>query len=56
MHCGKCGKIIKAGDEFRHGKDVLCEDCCIDVRMPQTRKTHWQYLSCFKTQFLSKAD
>ena len=56
MHCNKCYKPIKAGDEFRQRSEVLCEDCYIDARMPRTRKTHWQYLRCIRTQYLRKAD
>ena len=56
MQCKKCGKTISAGDEYRQGPEVLCEDCYMDLAMPRTRKTHWQYLSCIKTQYLRKAE
>ena len=56
INCVKCHKLIKAGDEFRHRSDMLCEDCYIDARMDRNRKTHWQYLSCIKTQYLRRPD
>lgn len=54
--CAKCQKPIMAGDAYRLGSKTLCEDCYISARMTRTRKTHWQYLSCFKTQYLREAD
>ena len=56
MQCDKCHRPLNAGDEYRHRSEVLCEDCYIDLAMPRTRKTHWQYLSCIKTQYLREPD
>ena len=35
-----------------HHLKVLCEDCCIDIRTPRVRKTHWQYLGSIITDYL----
>jgi hypothetical protein len=50
--CSKCNTEIKVGEEYNHRLKVLCEDCCINVRMSLVRKTHWQYLGSIKTEYL----
>lgn len=50
--CSRCQTEIKVGEEYNHQFNVLCEDCCLDVRTPRVRKTHWQYLRSKKTEYL----
>ena len=50
--CSICDSEIKAGEEYEHNSKVLCEECCIDIRTPRVRKTHWQYLRSIKTGYL----
>lgn len=52
--CARCRKAISPGDGYGRGRETLCGDCCMELRMPRTRKTHWQYLSCIKTQYLRR--
>ena len=52
MRCYRCGKQIKAGQEYCHDSKALCVECCMDVHMPLKRKTHWQYLSAIRSQYL----
>ena len=50
--CSKCETEIKLGEEYNHHLKILCEDCCIDIRMPRVRKMHWQYLGSIKIEYL----
>lgn len=50
--CGICHSHIPAGKEYKHGCKVLCENCCINMRTPRVRKTHWQYLGSIKAEYL----
>ena len=50
--CGVCQTEIKEGGEYNHNSKVLCEDCCIRVRMSRGRKTHWQYIGSVKSEYL----
>jgi hypothetical protein len=50
--CSFCRIKIKAKEEHNHNSKVLCENCCIDIRSPRVRKTHWQYLISIKTGYL----
>ncbi len=50
--CGVCRAEIKAGDEFDHRSEVLCEDCYMDIRSTRIRKTHWRYLGSIKNEYL----
>jgi len=50
--CCICRTKIKAGEEYNHNLKVLCEDCCLNIRTPSVRKTHWQYLNSIKTEYL----
>jgi hypothetical protein len=52
IFCSKCRKKIRIGNEYHYNAKVLCEDCCIDLRTPRARKTHWQYISSIKDDYL----
>jgi hypothetical protein len=52
IYCSVCRIKIKAKEEHKLNSKVLCENCCIDIRSPRFRKTHWQYLSSIKTGYL----
>ncbi|KMY66074.1 hypothetical protein AAU61_19165 [Desulfocarbo indianensis] len=54
--CARCGKVISPGDGYRRGRETLCGDCCMDLRMTRPRKTHWQYLSCIRSQYLRRPE
>ena len=49
--CSKCKIEIQVGEEYNHHLKVLCEDCCVDIRIHRFRKTHWQYLKSIKTEY-----
>jgi len=51
-NCANCRAEIKTGEAYRHLKQMLCEDCYMDIKMPRKRKTHWQYLKSIKTEYL----
>jgi hypothetical protein len=53
--CLNCQREIEQGEEYFQHSDTLCEDCYFDLVMPRTRKTHWQYLSSIKTDYLRPA-
>ncbi len=53
--CGKCLKEIETGEEYNHRSKILCEDCCMDMRMTRDRKTHWLYLRSIKAEYLRPA-
>ena len=50
--CGTCGKLIEPENTFIHQSKFFCEECCIDIRTPHARKTHWQYLGSIKADYL----
>jgi hypothetical protein len=50
--CDKCQKEIAKVEGYIYYSRILCEDCYIDICMPRTRKTHWQYLRSIKTDYL----
>jgi hypothetical protein len=50
--CSICRTEIKAGEAHIYNIKVLCEDCCLNIRMTRVRKTHWQYLKSIKTEYL----
>ena len=52
MRCDRCRKQIEPGQEYQHGSQTLCVQCCMELRMPRRRKTHWQYLSAIRSQYL----
>ena len=51
-HCNICHKKIPAEKAFDYDSKNLCEDCCMELRTPRVRKTHWQYLSSIKADYL----
>lgn len=53
--CSNCRKTIDIEKEYHYNMKVLCEDCCIDIRTPRVRKTHWQYLGSIKANYLIPA-
>ncbi len=55
-NCDKCNKTVKEGEEYNRNTKVLCEDCCVELRMTRTRKTHWLYLRSIKTEYLQPAN
>lgn len=50
--CGNCNTPIENGAEYRYNGKILCEGCCITVRWPRVRKTHWQYIPSVKTGYI----
>ena len=52
LFCSNCHKKVKKGKEYHYHINVLCEDCCIDMRTSHVRKTHWQYLGSIKADYL----
>jgi len=50
--CSNCGKKIEEEDSYDHNHRVLCEDCFVEAKMTRKRKTHWQYLTSIKTDYL----
>ena len=52
MKCEKCGEIIQDNNIYKFRDKTLCENCCIYIRSPRVRKTHWQYLDSIKTGYL----
>ncbi len=41
MECKKCKVLIPKGEEREHNKELLCEDCYIDVLAPATFCDPW---------------
>ena len=50
--CNNCGKSILSENVYFHNEKALCEDCCLCIRTPLSRKTHWQYLKSIKNEYL----
>jgi len=50
--CDQCDLKIKADELHNYHALVLCEDCFLETKMPRKRKTHWQYLTSIKTEYL----
>lgn len=50
--CTICHSGINPGEEYEYNSKLLCEDCCITLRTPLARKTHWRYLKSIKTEYL----
>lgn len=50
--CHYCGNTIEKGKEYHHRFKIWCENCCLQIRTPRIRKTHWQYLKSIKTEYL----
>lgn len=52
--CDICKTEIGPDEQHHFDSKMLCEDCCMDVRMPRKRKTHWQYIKSVKLEYLIK--
>lgn len=52
VFCGTCRKEIETEKEYHCKLKVLSEECCIDMRIPHVRKTHWQYLGSINGDYL----
>lgn len=55
VFCAICLEEIETGKAYPHQSRVLCEACCIDIRTPLVRKSHWQYLVSIKADYLIPA-
>ncbi|MCF8031620.1 MAG: hypothetical protein K9K66_01495 [Desulfarculaceae bacterium] len=55
LTCHCCGRALEPGLSYRHQGQDLCEACCLDLRQTRPRKTHWQYLTAIKSQYLQEA-
>lgn len=55
LKCSRCREEISMGKEYLHNFKLLCEDCCLDIRLSRVRKTHWQYIRSIKTEYLRPA-
>jgi hypothetical protein len=51
-YCAKCHHEVKTGKEYFYNSMFLCEECCIEIRTPLARKTHWQYIRSIKAEYL----
>lgn len=52
FRCGRCHADLVPDEVYRVGNDLLCESCCLDRRITRPRKTHWQYISSIKRDYL----
>jgi recombinational DNA repair protein (RecF pathway) len=50
--CDACNVRIAPEDIYRYQARRLCSDCCMEARLPRTRKVHWQYLKSIKADYL----
>ena len=50
--CGSCGREVEVGGVYHYQGKMLCEVCCMDVRIRRGRKTHWQYIGSIKSEYL----
>ena len=53
--CDICSNEIGIGNAYHNNNKILCEECCIDVRIPLLRKSHWQYLGSIKSDYIIPA-
>ena len=53
--CQRCDRKLLPVQEYQLKDRELCEDCCIEERLPTVRKTHWQYVKSIKDKYLIKA-
>jgi late competence protein required for DNA uptake (superfamily II DNA/RNA helicase) len=53
--CSACGNEIHENACYAHRGKIYCEACILDKRMVRQRKTHWQYLSSIKSDYLKPA-
>ena len=52
VKCCACGKTMKEAAAYTHRGKTMCEQCCLDVRAVDGRKTHWQYIRSIKGDYL----
>ena len=52
--CPGCGRPLTDPIYVIHGES-LCEDCCLAALTRPKRKTHWQYISSIKGEYLQPA-
>ena len=55
MLCDRCKKRLDAGEGYGVKGRTFCEICCMEIRSPRARRTHWQYLRSIKTQYLMES-
>ncbi len=55
MICSFCRTRLNEKEAYAFRKNILCETCCMTIRMPRIRKTHWQYLTSIKQDYLRPA-
>ncbi|MCB2226451.1 MAG: hypothetical protein KQH53_07205 [Desulfarculaceae bacterium] len=55
LRCAGCGQAIAPGEEYGHQGRTWCAECCLEQRMTRPRKTHWQYITAIKSQYLQEA-
>ena len=52
--CANCAQPLTGSIYDFHGEN-LCEDCYLLALMRPKRKTHWQYISSIKGEYLQPA-
>jgi len=52
--CQICGSRLEPGQNYALKGAAHCADCCMELRSPRARKTHWQYLASIKTGYLRR--
>jgi recombinational DNA repair protein (RecF pathway) len=52
--CSNCHAPVDKGTDYLFKGKVLCEACCLRIRSPRMRKTHWQYIKSVKADYLKK--
>ena len=52
VKCAACGREIPAGEAYRLGSRLLCEDCGLVEQTHPVRKTHWHYIRSIKDQYI----
>jgi hypothetical protein len=50
--CDQCNRKIEGDAQHKYHALVLCEDCFLETKMTRKRKTHWQYLTSIKMEYL----
>lgn len=51
-NCNNCGISLTPEKEFIFNDRTLCEDCCMEERIPYARKPAWQYIRSVKSEYL----
>lgn len=55
LRCAGCGRPLSPDEAYPHQARSWCAECCLDQRMTRPRKTHWQYLTAIRSQYLQEA-